>query len=143
MDRRTRERELSYKNATLPDGKLILLQSSDVLTHGDVFRQHVMPQMMDGKADWDNLSDEDGVGVSDMDGCRARCEAQLDCKQYSFMEKTKQCKTRVDPRLGKQSVGTQSAWLKDRILDFSRNMPACAQEGWQVGPRTRHTKCKL
>ncbi|KAM0715296.1 hypothetical protein Q7P37_008794 [Cladosporium fusiforme] len=114
---------------------------SNVLTHGDVFKEHVMPQMMEGKAEWDNLSDEDEGEVSDMDACRAKCEAQLTCKQYSFVRKTKQCKTRVDPRLGKQSNGTESGWLKDRVLDFARNMPACGQEGWQVGSATRQTRC--
>lgn len=102
-----------------------------------------MPQMMEGdKAEWDNLSDECEVEVSDINDCRAECEAQLMCKQYSFVQKIKLCKTRVGPRLGKPSTGTESGWLKDRILDFARNMPACEQEGWQVGPPTRRSRCK-
>lgn len=123
--------------------KLIGMQHSDFLTHGQVFKDHVMPQMMEGdKAEWDNLSDEGEVEVSDINDCRAKCEAQVSCKQYSFVQETKKCKTRVDPRLGKQSTGTESGWLKDRIVDFARNMPACGQEGWQVGSTTRQTRCK-
>ncbi|GAB7326477.1 hypothetical protein MBLNU13_g10475t1 [Cladosporium sp. NU13] len=50
---------------------------SDVLTHGNVFKEYVMPQMMAGdKVEWDNLSDEDEIGVSSMEDCRARCKAQ-------------------------------------------------------------------
>lgn len=108
------------------------MQSSDALTHSDVFKEYVMPQMLAGKTDWDNLSDEDGTDVSSVDDCHAKCEAQPDCKQYSFVQETKQCKTRIDPRLGKQSNGTQSGWLNDRVLDFAHNMPACGDEGWQV-----------
>jgi hypothetical protein len=101
-----------------------------------------MPQMMAGKADWDNLSDGDAEEVDSADDCRARCEAKPDCKQYSFVQETRQCKTRVDPRLGKPSNGTTSGWLEDRVLDFAHNQPACGNEGWQVGDATRHTQCK-
>ena len=112
------------------------------MTHGDVFKEYVMPQMMAGnKMDWDNLSDEDALEVTSMDDCRARCEAQPNCRQYSFVQENRQCKTRVDPRLGKSNKGTQSAWLEDRVLDFAHNMPACEDEGWQVGAATRHTRC--
>lgn len=45
-----------------------------------------MPQMMAGvKVEWDNLSDEDEIGVSGMEDCRARCELQPECKQYSTL----------------------------------------------------------
>lgn len=98
--------------------------------------------MMAGvKAEWDNLSDEAEIKVSSMEDCRARCEAQPECKQYSFMQETKQCKTRIDPRLGKQSNETRSGWIEDRVFDFAHNSAACGTEGWQVGPKTRHTKC--
>lgn len=101
-----------------------------------------MPQIMAGdKTGWDNLSDEGEIEVSSMDDCRARCEAQSECKQYSFVQETKQCKTRVDPRLGKQSDGTESGWIEDRVFDFVHNSAACGDEGWQVGSTTRHTKC--
>jgi hypothetical protein len=107
-----------------------------------VFKEYVMPQMMAGnKADWDNLSDEDAEEVDSEGDCRARCEAKPDCKQYSFVQETMQCKTRVDPRLGKPSNGTTSGWLEDRVLEFAHNQPACGDEGWQVGAATRHTQC--
>jgi hypothetical protein len=112
------------------------------LRHGDVFKEYVMPQMMAEKADWDNLSDEEAVEVDNVNDCRARCEAKPDCKQYSFVQETRQCKTRVDPRLGKPAEGIQSGWIEDRVLDFAHNMPACGDEGWQVGAATRHTQCK-
>jgi hypothetical protein len=107
-----------------------------------VFKEYVMPQMMAGdKADWDNLSDEAAVVTNSIETCRAMCEAKPDCKQYSFVQATLQCKTRVDPRLGKPDQGTQSGWLEDRLLDFVHRMPACGDEGWQVGAATRRTRC--
>lgn len=113
-----------------------------MLTHGDVFKEYVLPQMMAGdKAGWDNLSDMDEFDVGSMDDCRARCEAQSECKQYSFVSETRQCRTRVDPRLGKQNNGTQPGWIEDRVFDFAYNSAACGNVGWQVGPTTRHTKC--
>lgn len=122
--------------------RLTRLQNSDPLTHGDVFKQYVMPQMMTGdKVDWDNLSDKDEADVRSIDDCRTRCKAQSECKQYSFVRGTQQCKTRVDPRLGKQSNGTESGWIEDRVFDFAHNSAACGAEGWQVGSTTRHTKC--
>jgi hypothetical protein len=108
-----------------------------------VFKEYVTPQMMAGnKTDWDNLSDEGAEDARSVDDCRARCEAQPSCKQYSFVQATMQCKTRVDPRLGKPSKeGTQSGWLEDRVFDFAHDMPACGGEGWQAGAATRHTRC--
>jgi hypothetical protein len=107
-----------------------------------MFKEYVMPQMMAGsKAEWDNLSDEDAEEVDSAGDCSARCEAKPDCKQYSFVQETRQCKTRVDPRLGKLSNGTTSGWLEDRVLEFAHNQPACGDEGWQVGASTRHTQC--
>jgi len=117
------------------------VQTSDTLRHGDVLKEYVLPQMMAGKADWDNLSDEDAVDVGSVEDCRAKCEAQPDCKQYSFVRESRQCKTRVDPRLGKANKGTQSFWLEDRVVDFAQNAPASGTEGWQVGPATRRTQC--
>jgi hypothetical protein len=90
-----------------------------------VFNEYVLPQIMAGnKTDWDNLSNEGAEQVGSIDECRARCEAQPSCKQYSFMQ-----------------ASMQSGWLEDRVLDFAHNMPACGDEGWQVGAATRHTRC--
>jgi len=121
---------------------MLWLQISDTLTHGDVFKEYVMPQMMDGNnADWDNLSDEAAVETGSVDECRIVCEIKPDCKQYSFVQAILQCKIRVDPRLGKPNRGIQSGWLADRVLKFAHDMPACGDEGWQVGSATRHTRC--
>jgi hypothetical protein len=27
------------------------------------------------------------------------------------------------------------------VFDFAHNSAACGNQGWQVGPTTRHTKC--
>ncbi|KAF2224973.1 hypothetical protein BDZ85DRAFT_272954 [Elsinoe ampelina] len=115
---------------------------TDTLTHGDIFKDFVLPQMMTGKADWDNLSDNDEQDATSMEACRAKCEVQPDCKQYSFTMQTKQCKTRVDPRLGTRSNGTRSYWMQARVLEFARTAAPCGRESWQVGVATRRTTCK-
>ncbi|KAF4552690.1 Hypothetical protein D9617_9g024790 [Elsinoe fawcettii] len=50
---------------------LMTHNSSDTLTHGDVFREYVMPQMMTGKAKWDNLSDKEEPDLSNVAACQA------------------------------------------------------------------------
>jgi len=104
----------------------------DTLHHKDIFKQHVMPQMMAGKADWDNLSDKEEADAHSFEECQVKCEAQPDCKQFSFDE-AGHCKTRVDPRLGKVAMGVKSDWLHDRITQFEKNMAPCGSVGgWQV-----------
>lgn len=128
----------AHANGSTADGELRL---TETLTHEDVFKEYVMPQMMGPKADWDNLSDEDEGEASDVHDCRARCEARPECRQYSFARESQRCRTRADPRLGKQGDGLQSGWMEDRVRNFALTAPPCGNEGWQVGAATRSTRC--
>lgn len=114
----------------------------DTLTHGDVFRGYVVPQMMKGeKSGWDNLSHKDGVKTSNVEECRTYCESQPSCLQYSFVHETGQCETGTAPRLGKKAESMHSGWLKDRVLDFARKAPPCGTEEWLVGKASRTPSC--
>ncbi|KAF2209964.1 glycosyltransferase family 31 protein [Cercospora zeae-maydis SCOH1-5] len=104
---------------------------TETLLNKDIFRDFVMPQMMAEKADWDNLSDAEEADASNLDECRVQCEAQPECKQFSFQNATGKCNTRVDPRLGKPSNGTMSQWLWPRIQHFEQDMASCGAEGWR------------
>lgn len=96
---------------------------------------------MTDKTDWDNLSDMAQSKTLDLVSCRAKCESEPTCRQFSFVAETSQCRTRSDPRLGKPANGTESGWIVDRVTDITRNVVPCGDEGWQVGAKTRKTVC--
>jgi hypothetical protein len=90
-----------------------------------------MPQMMQPREGWENLSDKEEGKMVTVDDCRSRCLAQPDCRQYS-LDQDLVCRTRVDPRLGKAAKGFSSGWIEDRIVDFQRGMAPCGSESWPV-----------
>jgi hypothetical protein len=90
-----------------------------------------MPQMMQPREGWENLSDKEEGKMVTVDDCRSRFLAQPDCRQYS-LDQDLVCRTRVDPRLGKAAKGFSSGWIEDRIVDFQRGMAPCGSESWPV-----------
>jgi len=97
-----------------------------------MFEQFILPQMSAAPhVDWDSESDNEEGTVDSLEVCRAKCEAKTDCKQFA-MHDDGLCKTRVDPRLGKATTGVRSGWLRDRMLQFDRDMAPCGDEGWMM-----------
>ena len=92
-----------------------------------------MPQMTDVRTDWDNLNDNDVGDAASVEECRAACEANSTCRQYSY-DQSGQCKTRINPRLGKPAKGVISGWIEDRIVAFANEMPPCENEGFDNLP---------
>lgn len=90
-----------------------------------------MPRMMAPRDGWDNLSDGEEGEADSLEECRIRCEAQTECKQYSF-DAQGRCRTRVDPRLGRAAEGVRSGWIEDQIRRFSETMAPCEYQGWVV-----------
>jgi hypothetical protein len=84
----------------------------------------VMPQMTGVRTDWDNLNDSDEGNATSVDDCRATCERNSTCRQYSY-DQSGVCKTRVNPRLGISAEGVTSGWLEDRVAAFANEMPPC------------------
>lgn len=85
--------------------------------------------MSDMQVDWDNESDVGEDNAESVGARRASCEATADCKRFT-LDNDGHCKTRVDPRLGKAAMGVRSGWIRDRILQFERDMAPCGDEGW-------------
>jgi len=97
-----------------------------------VFHWYILPRTSapDSGLGWDNESDSDKGVMSSIDECKARCEGDMQCKQYSF-DAERRCKTRRSPRLGKAAANVQSGWLPDRMARFEqRDMAPCGDEGW-------------
>ena len=109
-------------------------QSTELLRHKDIFKDHVMPQMTGVRTDWDNLNDNDeSNNATSIDECRAVCERNSTCRQYSY-DQSDRCRTRINPRLGIATKGVTSGWLEDRIAAFANEMPPCEKEGFDNLP---------
>ena len=108
------------------------LQGADgFLRHKDMFDQYIMPRMSENpRSDWDNESDGEETEVHSLEHCQASCQQDLNCRQYSFEEKSGICKTRKDPRLGIAKEGFRSGWVLDRMAEFREGMAPCHDEGW-------------
>ena len=95
-----------------------------------MFKQYIIPRMSPSpRSDWDSESDKDEGKVADVDACRAKCEVDPECKQYALHEDGV-CMTRVDPRLGRTIKGVTSGWLRDRMVQFEKDMAPCGDESW-------------
>jgi hypothetical protein len=108
-------------------------QNAVLLRHKDIFIDHVMPQMAGVRTDWDNLNDNDEGNATSIDECRAACERNSTCRQYSY-DQSGRCSTRINPRLGKSAKGVTSGWLEDRVAAFANGMPPCEHEGFDDLP---------
>lgn len=105
-------------------------ENGNSLRHKDIFKEYILPQIsVSSRIDWDSQSDKDEGEVENVDQCRAKCEADPDCRQYSFHDDGI-CVTRVDPRLGLAADGFTSGWLYDRMVQFERDMAPCDDESW-------------
>lgn len=100
-----------------------------MLRHKDVFHSYILPNMSASRTGWDNDSDSDEGIVSSVDACKAKCEEDSQCRQYSF-DNERRCRTRTDPRLGKAISDIESGWLPDRMVTFDQQMAPCGDEGW-------------
>jgi hypothetical protein len=108
-------------------------QNTELIRHKDIFVDLVMPQMTGARTDWDNLNDSDAGNATSIDDCRATCERNSTCRQYSY-DQSGVCKTRVNPRLGIATKGVISGWLEDRVAAFANEMPPCEKEGFDNLP---------
>lgn len=111
-------------------------QNNELIRHKDIFKDLVMPQMTGVRTDWDNLSDNDegDANATSVDECRAVCERNSTCRQYSYDQSSGRCRTRVNPRLGISTKGVISGWFDDRVAAFANEMPSCEQEGFDDLP---------
>ena len=94
-----------------------------------MFHSYILPTVTAPRSGWDNESDSDEGIMSSKQACTAKCEEDINCRQYSF-DSERRCRTREDPRLGKADSTTESGWLADRMVNFDQQMAPCGDEGW-------------
>lgn len=111
------------------------------LRHKDVFRQLVEPRFTqnDGQ-DWDNLSgdivrmwrsDEPPNAGREFERCRALCERNSTCVQYSYSNHS--CRISDKPRHGKAAKGgVRSGWMPERIRKIMTDYDDCNDGRWIV-----------
>ncbi|KAH8668754.1 hypothetical protein BX600DRAFT_510819 [Xylariales sp. PMI_506] len=105
------------------------------LRHKDVFKQYVLPQLAEERPNWDNLADIVAMEHATAEGCRAICEYQPDCVQWSLTGHT--CKLGGIIKLGRTKPETSrmtSGWMMDRVQAFMDSQDAsCVDEDWITG----------
>jgi hypothetical protein len=106
--------------------------NDEPLRHGDVFQAYVRPNLPHARSDWDNLSDDltQGQQVQDALGCRAVCENDSACLQYSFVDGI--CKTASIPKMGVPAATNsgESGWLLGRIHLLVQRLDNCHEGDW-------------
>lgn len=103
--------------------------SSLVLRHRDIYAKFILPRILDPRQDWNNLADNDRGSVSSLDECRATCQNDISCVQYSLGGNGR-CLTTSDPKLGETSLGVRSGWLFERMQEFYDKAKPCGKEEW-------------
>ncbi|KAK4552375.1 hypothetical protein LTR86_010389 [Recurvomyces mirabilis] len=87
------------------------------------------------RAEWDNESVQEEKDVATLEDCRAKCEAEASCRQYSFSA-GRQCKINEDmtlgPKLGDPRKAITSGWIYPRIEEFARDVLPCSNESWPL-----------
>ena len=81
------------------------------------------------RVDWDNFSSRNASVHFYPEQCRAECEAQDDCLQYSY-DIHGRCRIHSEPKLGMAASDRTSGWLEGRVAKFAREMDECGDEGW-------------
>ncbi|KAG2413931.1 hypothetical protein HFD88_003122 [Aspergillus terreus] len=99
-----------------------------VLLHSDVFKELIYPELSNVRDDWDNLADEEQVGVSSFHECQTTCTNTGDCTQ--FVLRDGKCYTGKTPRLGVRSSGVRSGWVVRRIENLMNHAPTCTRPDW-------------
>nr|POE49331.1 hypothetical protein CFP56_32481 [Quercus suber] len=102
------------------------------IRHKNIFKQWAMPQMVNEREDWENMSFEevDEHIANDINSCRAHCERNSSCLQYSYRDDA--CRTAAGyPKLGNAaSPGHRSGWMTSRIGDFASDLDGkCDSQG--------------
>ncbi|KAL2357405.1 hypothetical protein BJ546DRAFT_308918 [Cryomyces antarcticus] len=110
--------------------------ASSLLRHSDVFKKFILPQIQrePERDNWSNLSDVSQKSINSTEECRAICEDQEDCMQFSYS--LDNCRMSTAVRLEHSSSADNSSptvhsgWIVERIGNFVRDMEPCNGEGW-------------
>ncbi|KAF2724045.1 glycosyltransferase family 31 protein [Polychaeton citri CBS 116435] len=99
---------------------------SNRLRHMDVFIEYSAPNMTSHRNDWQNWSPliEAETEAASIDDCKAICEADHDCVQYTLDDKG--CWLGYDPKLGQPFAGVQSGWIMSRVEQWEQRFGRCS-----------------
>lgn len=127
---------LSRIDQAMEEGRDTLWKDfSDVLEHRDVFKQFVWPNITTERSDWNNMSPNriPEVGISTYDLCRAACEVNTECLQFSFSIASRCAIATKEVILGQSQEGVLSGWMTDRIERWAETLDHCGGfDGWLV-----------
>ncbi|KAF7156372.1 hypothetical protein CNMCM6106_009639 [Aspergillus hiratsukae] len=102
-------------------------QNNSVILHRDVFRHFIHPHLKPLQDNWDNLSGEEEVTESVI-GCRAMCESNHECLQYSY--EPGKCRVSKTVKRGVEKAGAASGWMTDRIDAILKELGSCGTTEW-------------
>lgn len=111
------------------------------ILHRDAFDYMVLPFIKKEVMSWDNvcldesytarrvkanpdMKPEEKVAHTSMASCRALCESNERCLQYSYQPGPVECRLGYVIRPGRKLMGTNSGWMVRRIEAFQREMEA-------------------
>ena len=118
------------------------------MRYKDLFKYYTLPRLSNALDDWDNLSEGnwDLLGTNERklesspeanqspDACRAFCEAQEDCLQFSW--RPEKCFASRVFTMGHHTTASAgkvcSGWIVDRIEAIETEMEPCPpmEESW-------------
>ncbi|KAK3110907.1 hypothetical protein LTR53_014336 [Teratosphaeriaceae sp. CCFEE 6253] len=133
------QRHILAMLAERPDAAATVLRGGEtVLHHRDVFRGYVMPNLVERRVDWTNMSPDlvehsaRRVATVDvrLEECEAICEARKACVQYAVSPIG--CSTSDQVKMGRASEGVRSGWNVERVERWASRMDSCGrrQTGW-------------
>ncbi|WPG99658.1 Hypothetical protein R9X50_00247700 [Acrodontium crateriforme] len=109
------------------------LGKKEPMRHGDIFKQWLLPKLKTKSeirewSDWDNHAKDvvEDAEVNDTAGCRAKCEGNSTCMEYSYSKGI--CKTYDKISLGTadtDKLGIDSGWMMNRINNFVNDFDHC------------------
>ncbi|KAL2062592.1 hypothetical protein VTL71DRAFT_5664 [Oculimacula yallundae] len=114
-----------------------------LLTHTEILRDFLLPQIPLNRSNWDNLASERGDfgrtgGVqseaTSLEECTKACEIDEKCFQYSFHGHN--CSIGRSVRFGREREpdkegSWQSGWNLTRLADWSKEQPPCSNITFQ------------
>jgi hypothetical protein len=105
-----------------------------LLSHGDVFKEYLVPKMTTEINDWDNVSiDAELNSANSLKECHATCQAKTDCLQYSYAAGA--CSTTTKVRYGNEAhkACIEYSDSAGKCLVWREESPSeTVQSGWMI-----------
>ncbi|OAK97627.1 hypothetical protein IQ06DRAFT_295965 [Phaeosphaeriaceae sp. SRC1lsM3a] len=129
------------------------------LRHRDVFMEFVRPKIETAVSAWDNLAADREYNAHDhgavenpsernawksFDHCRALCESQNDCLQFSFNAGSCSISSKFSLGYAKPKERIRSGWMLDRVDDLFRSLEdRCGIRDWFAPHETPNMELRM